>query len=69
MADVKRQIVQIQPTEVLDKIYKGMKTYVFKIGDGTSEDLDKSTVGQIRGMTADTEGKYLFFVVKEIAVS
>ena len=61
-----KQIVQIQPEEVLNKLVKKMKTYAFNSTDGSSKDLDNCTVGEINAMTADTTGKYVFFVLKEI---
>lgn len=61
-----KQMVQIQPEEVMGKLVKKMKTYAFNTVNGTSADLDNSTVGEINAMTADTEEKYTFFVLKTI---
>lgn len=61
-----RQIVQVQAEEVIQKINKGFKVYAFQLSNGSSLDLDNKTLGQIRNMTNDTSGAYLFFVIKEI---
>ena len=61
-----KQMVQIQPEEVLSKLIKKMKTYAFNTIDGSSKDLDNSTVGEINAMTGDETEQYTFFVLKTI---
>lgn len=62
-----KQIVQVQPEEVLNKLKAGLKTFVFKTGDNTTEDLDTNTYGQIRSMINNESDAYLFFVIKDVS--